>query len=260
MVGGRPALVASLARGRGCRYSRVLWQESRETGSGSPGDRGPSPQLIEEGRIGRLDLAEDPSEILPSGYTHPGTGETEFTKDSDVLECGSTAARRPCAFSKARRAGVEGALACRSVSGRIGPAPRLVQRFARHRMAVAATPHTSKVVTHGWVMDEKGSENVQAPRQRDRAGKGLRAIRRRTCWLLDGRHRITRTTCRASDALLKAVRQESYRRIRNTLRFLLRTCSKKISIRPATRWSRSNSIAGSSSAPSCSPRMRASLP
>ncbi len=163
---------------------------------------------------------KDPSEILPEGYRHPETGETEFAKETDVLDvwfdAGSTSL---CVLE----GNVEAAWK------EEWPADLYLEGSDQHRgwfnasLIIAegtrgAAPY-KQVVTHGFVNDEKGQKmskrfgNVVDPVKaaETHGADVLRYWVASVDWAND-------VPC--SEALLKQF-GESYRNVRNTLRFLL---------------------------------------
>ena len=159
-------------------------------------------------------------EILPPGYRHPTTGETEFRKETDVLDVWFDSGSTHIAVFEGN---VEPAWA-ESL-----PADVYLEGSDQHRgwfnsslvIGTATSGHApyKQVVTHGFVMDEKGlkmskrSGNVVDPvKAAEQYGADiLRYWVASVDWANDA-------PC--SDALLKQF-GESYRTVRNTLRFLL---------------------------------------
>lgn len=162
----------------------------------------------------------EPSEILPDGYTHPQTGEREFRKEVDVFDVwfdsGSTSF---CVL--------EG-----NVDERWNeewPADLYLEGTDQHRgwfnvslilgTALTGTAPYRTVLTHGFVTDDQGRKmskrlgNVIDPIDVcDRQGADVLRY-----WVASVRYGDD-VPC--SDQLLQ-VAGEGYRRIRNTLRFLL---------------------------------------
>ncbi|HXH62094.1 MAG TPA: isoleucine--tRNA ligase [Fimbriimonadaceae bacterium] len=161
-----------------------------------------------------------PDDILPAGYKHPGTGETEFRKETDVFDVwfdsGSTWA---CVL--------EGNVEPRWKDNI--PCDLYLEGSDQHRgwfnvsmiicTACRGTEPYHEVLTHGFVTDEKGMKmskrlgNVVDPIQV--CEKHGADILRLWASSVD-----TSDDVPCSDALLQ-VAGEHYRRIRNTLRFLL---------------------------------------
>ena len=165
-------------------------------------------------------FSKDPAEILPPGYSHPETGETVFTKEKDVLDVwfdsGSTSL---CVLE----GNVEPAWK------EPWPADLYLEGSDQHRgwfnaslviaMAARGQAPYRQVLTHGWVMDEKGMKmskrlgNVIDPmKASDQLGADILRY-----WVASVDY-ANDVPC--SDALLKQF-SDSYRRVRNTLRFLL---------------------------------------
>jgi isoleucyl-tRNA synthetase len=163
---------------------------------------------------------KDPAEILPAGYKHPETGETEFEKEVDVLDVWFDS----------------GATSLCVLEGNVEPlwkehwpADLYLEGSDQHRgwfnsslvvgMAARGDAPYKQVLTHGWVMDEKGMKmskrlgNVIEPEKASEqyGADVLRYWTAATDYTND-------VPC--SDGLLKQF-GENYRRIRNTLRFLL---------------------------------------
>lgn len=162
----------------------------------------------------------DPKEILPAGYAHPETGETEFTKEQDVLDVwfdsGSTSF---CVFD----GWVEPAWR------ESWPADLYLEGSDQHRgwfntslilgTALRERAPYKAVVTHGFINDESGQKmskrfgNVIDPIEAcDRFGADVLRY-----WAASVDY-TTDVPC--SEALLNQF-GEQYRRVRNTLRFLL---------------------------------------
>lgn len=165
-------------------------------------------------------FAKDPSEILPAGYKHPVTGETEFVKETDVLDVwfdsGST-----------NLAVLEGNV--EPEWREPWPADLYLEGSDQHRgwfnssliigVGTRNTAPYRAVVTHGFVMDKnmmkmsKRLGNVIDPVEVcDKFGADiLRYWTASVDWAND-------VPC--YDELLKQI-GEQYRTVRNTLRFLL---------------------------------------
>lgn len=161
----------------------------------------------------------EPSEILPAGYTHPETGETEFVKETDVFDVwfdsGSTSL---CVL--------EGNVEPRWQEP--WPADLYFEGSDQHRgwfnvslilgMATRDAAPYRTVVTHGFVVDDQGRKmskrlgNVIDP-MKAAEQHGAEVLR---TWVASVKYEDD-VPC--TDALLK-VAGDTYRRIRNTLRFL----------------------------------------
>jgi isoleucyl-tRNA synthetase len=165
-------------------------------------------------------FVKEPSEILPVGYSHPETGETEFRKETDVLDVwfdsGSTSL---CVLE----GNVEPAWQ------EHWPADLYLEGSDQHRgwfnsslvigVATRGDAPYRQVLTHGFVVDEKGFKmskrlgNVVDPEKAcDMLGADIVRY-----WVasVDYAHDVP-----CSEALLKTF-GEHYRRVRNTFRFLL---------------------------------------
>jgi isoleucyl-tRNA synthetase len=161
-----------------------------------------------------------PAEILPPGYKHPVTGETEFRKEVDVFDVwfdsGSTGI---CVL--------EGNVESEWMENM--PADMYLEGSDQHRgwfnvslvITTACKGHAPyrRVVTHGFVTDEKGQKmskrlgNVVDPvKVCDQFGADILRYWTASVDYSDD------VPC--SDALLQTA-GEGYRRIRNTLRYLL---------------------------------------
>ena len=158
----------------------------------------------------------DVKEILPVGYAHPETGETEFTKETDIFDVwfdsGST---------------------CRTVleqwPGLTYPADAYLEGGDQHRgwfnsslmigVATRGAAPYKQVVTNGWTLDEQGRKmsksqmNGVAP-QAVVEKYGADVLRLWVC-LSDYFADV-----RVGNALLEQT-ATSYRTLRNTLRFTL---------------------------------------
>lgn len=161
-----------------------------------------------------------PEEILPDGYTHIDTGETEFTKETDVLDVWFDAGSSSLVV-------LEGNV--EPLWKEKWPADVYLEGSDQHRgwfntsliigTAINGRPPYEAVVTHGFVLDEKGFKqskrlgNVVEPvKACDTYGADvLRYWAASVEWVND-------VPC--SDNLLKTF-GEHYRTVRNTLRFLL---------------------------------------
>jgi len=166
----------------------------------------------------------DASEILPPGYVHPQTGETEFAKETDVLDVWFDSG---CTSLCVLEGNVEPEWKEK------WPADLYLEGSDQHRgwfnsslvIGTAARGHApyKQVVTHGWVMDEKGMKlskrlgNSVDPVEAC-AKYGADVIR---VWVASVDYA---NDVRISDNLLKQV-GDNYRTIRNTLRFLLSNLS-----------------------------------
>lgn len=163
---------------------------------------------------------KDPKDILPHAYSHPDTGETEFVKETDVLDVwfdsGST---NLCVLE----GNVEPAWK------EHWPADLYLEGSDQHRgwfnsslvigTAIRGAAPYKQVLTHGFVTDETGLKmskrlgNVIDPV--DASNKfGVDVLR---YWVASVQYE---NDVPCSDALLK-VFGEHYRTVRNTLRFLL---------------------------------------
>ncbi|MBN9502543.1 MAG: isoleucine--tRNA ligase [Armatimonadetes bacterium 55-13] len=163
---------------------------------------------------------KDASEILPAGYKHPETGETEFDKETDVLDVwfdsGSTSL---CVL--------EGNVEPRWKEN--WPADLYLEGSDQHRgwfnsslvigVATRGEAPYKQVVTHGFITDDQGRKmskrlgNVVDPVVASEQ-YGADVLR---YWVASVDY-ANDAPC--SDALLKQF-GEGYRSVRNTLRFLL---------------------------------------
>lgn len=162
----------------------------------------------------------DPSEFLPAGYRHPATGETEFRKEVDVFDVwfdsGSTAL---CVL--------EGNVEPQWKEDL--PADMYLEGSDQHRgwfnvsliISTACRGHAPyrRVLTHGFVTDDKGQKmskrlgNVIDPvKVCDQYGADILRYWSASVDYVDD------VPC--SDSLLQ-IAGDGYRRIRNTLRYLL---------------------------------------
>jgi len=162
----------------------------------------------------------DAADILPPGYVHPETGETEFVKETDVLDVwfdsGSTSL---CVL--------EGNVEPQWKEP--WPADLYLEGSDQHRgwfnsslvigTATRGAAPYRQVVTHGWVLDDKGMKlskrlgnAVDPVEASDKYGADV--IRQ---WVASVDYA---NDVRISDNLLKQF-GDNYRTIRNTFRFLL---------------------------------------
>jgi isoleucyl-tRNA synthetase len=165
-------------------------------------------------------FSKEPSEILPKGYAHPETGETEFSKETDVLDVWFDS----------------GATSLCVLEGNVRPAWRehwpadlYLEGSDQHRgwfnsslilgSATRGGAPYKNVLTHGFVTDEKGLKmskrlgNVVDPVKACET-HGADVVR---YWVASVDY-ANDVPC--SDGLLKQF-GENYRNVRNTLRFLL---------------------------------------
>lgn len=164
---------------------------------------------------------EPASSFLPKGYTHPETGESEFTKDLDVLDVWFDSGITHYAVLN---------LAYNPAWKDLQwPADLYLEGSDQHRgwfnsslitaIALQGEPPYREVLTHGFVVDEEGERmskskgNVVDPiHVINRFGADILRLWAAT---VDYRGDV-----RCSAKLLEQV-GEMYRRLRNTLRFLL---------------------------------------
>lgn len=165
-----------------------------------------------------------PSEILPAGYKHPETGETEFTKETDVFDVWFDSGSTGLAV-------LEGAVEPRWKES--WPCDVYFEGSDQHRgwfnvslvigTALKGCAPYQAVITHGFVNDEHGRKmskrlgNVIDPVQVCETF-GADILR----WWAASVNYEDDVAC--SEAILK-VSGESYRAVRNTLRFLLANLS-----------------------------------
>lgn len=160
-------------------------------------------------------------EILPPGYAHPETGETSFRKETDILDVWfDSGASNLCVLDEQ----VED-----EWSDLSWPADLYLEGSDQHRgwfntslllgMGVKGAPPYRAVLTHGFIVDEQGRKmskrlgNVVDP-VHVCSTYGADILR---YWVasVDFENDVP-----CSDSILKQF-SENYRRIRNTLRFLL---------------------------------------
>jgi len=176
-------------------------------------------QLVEKEGLGAW-FSKSPAEILPSGYAHPETGETEFTKETDILDV----------WFDSGSSSLSVLAACYDPAWNLTwPADLYLEGSDQHRgwfntslvlgTAVKNGAPYKQVLTHGFVTDGKGIKmakrlgNVVDPEWAcDTHGADIVRY-----WVASVDY-TNDVPC--SDGLLKAV-GENYRNIRNTLRFLL---------------------------------------
>lgn len=165
-------------------------------------------------------FSTDPGEILPPNYEHPDTGETEFVKETDVLDVWFDSGSTCLAVVEGR---------AEPLWSEKYPADLYLEGSDQHRgwfnsslligTAVHGRPPYKTVVTHGFITDESGAKLSK------RLGNSLEPSEVCAKFGAD----VLRYWCASvdfvndapiSDNLLK-IAGESYRTIRNTLRFLL---------------------------------------
>jgi isoleucyl-tRNA synthetase len=165
-------------------------------------------------------FSADIAELIPEGFQHPETGETEFRKERDVLDVWFDSGITHYAVLDQRYAGWEDLA---------WPADLYLEGSDQHRgwfnsslmtaVALKGTAPYKTVLTHGFVVDEQGRKmsksqgNVVEPVQA--ANTYGADILRYWAASVDYTRDVP-----CGDKLLKQV-GESYRRVRNTLRFLL---------------------------------------
>lgn len=163
---------------------------------------------------------KSPAEILPAGYAHPVTGETEFTKETDVLDVWFDSGSTSLAV-------LEGNVEPRWAEK--WPADVYLEGSDQHRgwfnssliigMATRGEPPYRAVVTHGFVVDKNGLKmskrlgNIIDPI--DVCNKFGADILRYWVASVDWANDVP-----CYDELLKQI-GEQYRTVRNTMRFLL---------------------------------------
>jgi isoleucyl-tRNA synthetase len=181
-------------------------------------------------------FVKEASEILPSGYEHPETGETEFDKETDVLDVwfdsGSTSlvVLEQQIFPEWKAEGLS------------WPADVYLEGSDQHRgwfnsslvigVGTKGQAPYRQVVTHGFVADDQGRKmskslgNVVDPVDASNT-YGADVLR---YWVASVDY-VFDAPC--SDALLKQL-GENYRTVRNTLRFLLGNLSDYEPAKPAS--------------------------
>lgn len=153
-------------------------------------------------------------DLLPEGFTHPGSPDGIFTKEKDILDVWFDSGSSHTAALKAR--GID------------TPVDLYLEGSDQYRgwfnssliISTAVTGHSpyKKVVSHGFVMDEKAEKfskskgNALSPAAIvDRLGADILRL-----WVASVDYT---SDVGLSDALLKQV-SENYRKIRNTMRFM----------------------------------------
>ncbi|RYG26228.1 isoleucine--tRNA ligase, partial [bacterium] len=184
-----------------------------------------------------------PEQILPQGYVHPETGETEFTKETDTLDVwfdsGSTSlvVLDQKVFPEWKLQGLH------------WPADLYLEGSDQHRgwfntslilgTAIKGSAPYKKVLTHGFIVDGQGRKISK------RLGNGVEPIEASNQYGADILRLWVATVdytndAPISDAILKQC-GELYRNIRNTLRFLLANAAglpsgEKQSLLPLDEW------------------------
>lgn len=186
-------------------------------------------------------FALSPEQILPPGYRHPTTGETEFSKETDTLDVwfdsGSTSliVLDEQIFPEWKEQALH------------WPADLYLEGSDQHRgwfntslilgTAIKGGPPYKSVVTHGFVTDGEGRKISK------RLGNGIEPIEASEKYGADILRLWVATVDYAndvpiSDAILKQC-GELYRNVRNTLRFLLANAagySGTASLLPLDEW------------------------
>jgi isoleucyl-tRNA synthetase len=162
----------------------------------------------------------DPADILPHGYVHPETGETEFEKETDVLDVW---------FDSGSTWYVVLASGANPIWTEEVPADLYLEGSDQHRgwfnssllisSAMTGNPPYKAVLTHGFITDEKGQKmskrlgNVVDPVvASDQHGADVIRYWASTIDYTND------APC--SESLIKNA-GDHYRRVRNTLRFLM---------------------------------------
>lgn len=184
-----------------------------------------------------------PEQILPQGYVHPETGETEFTKETDTLDVwfdsGSTSlvVLDQQVFPEWKAQGLH------------WPADLYLEGSDQHRgwfntslilgTAIKGGPPYKSVLTHGFIVDSQGRKVSK------RLGNGVEPIEACAQYGADILRLWVATVdytndAPISDAILKQC-GEVYRNVRNTLRFLLANAaglqeSDRPSLLPLDEW------------------------
>ena len=218
MVAGRPDWCISRQRPWGVGIPVLYGKDSGKPVLDSIAIEAIAKLVEEEGSDAWFD--KEPSHFLPKGFKHPETGETEFRKETDVLDvwfdsgCTSLCVLTGDVYSEWQEP---------------WPADLYLEGSDQHRgwfnsslviaTAIKGEAPYKAVLTHGFVNDEQGRKmakrhgNVIEPIEAcDKYGADVLRL-----WVasVDWQNDVP-----CGDALLKQI-GENYRRIRNTLRFLL---------------------------------------
>ena len=181
-----------------------------------------TPEIVEgiakQVELGGADVwfAKDVSEFLPAGSTCPECGGSDFVKETDILDvCFASGSTHPCVLEPRDELS--------------SPADLYLEGSDQHRgwfqssllesIGTRDRAPFKAVLTHGFVVDKNGNKmskskgNVVAP-QKVIEQMGADILR---LWIASADYSAD---IRISDEILKQL-AESYRRIRNTIRFLL---------------------------------------
>jgi isoleucyl-tRNA synthetase len=218
MIEGRPDWCISRQRPWGVGIPILYGKESSEPVLDPVAIEAIAKMIEEQGSDGWYDL--DPNEILPADYAHPETGETEFRKETDVFDVWFDSA---CTNLCVLEGNVEPEWKDR------WPSDLFLEGSDQHRgwfnvslivgTAARGEAPYKEVLTHGMVLDGKGRKmskrfgNVIDPTKVCEQ-QGADILR---CWAASVDYE---NDMPCSDELIKTS-GEGYRRIRNTLRFLL---------------------------------------
>jgi isoleucyl-tRNA synthetase len=233
MIEGRPDWCVSRQRPWGVGIPILYGKESGEPALDPVAIEAAAQMVEKEGSDSWY--SREPGDFLPQGYRHPVTGETEFTKETDVFDVWfDSACTNLCVLEgKVEEEWQEA-----------WPPDMFLEGSDQHRgwfnvsLIVAAAIHGRApyrhVLTHGMVLDDQGRKqskrlgNVIDPVDVcDRLGAD---ILRSWAASVDYENDFP-----CSEALIK-VAGEEYRRIRNSLRFLLGNLSDYSGEKPEEPW------------------------
>ncbi|MDQ6976719.1 MAG: class I tRNA ligase family protein, partial [Ghiorsea sp.] len=167
-------------------------------------------------------FAKDVAEFLPDGATCPDCGSTDFEKETDILDVWfDSGSSHACVLEQRDE--------LRNTDGSSRPADLYLEGSDQHRgwfqssllesIGTRGVAPFKAVLTHGFAVDKNGNKmskskgNVVAPQKLiNQMGADILRL-----WIASADYSAD---IRVSDEIMKQL-AESYRRIRNTIRFLL---------------------------------------
>jgi len=179
-------------------------------------------------------FGRDAAELLPPGTACPGCGGGSFRKETDILDVWFDSGVSYACVCEGRRT-----WACPwTCTSRGRPAPRLVPLSILAAVGTRGIAPYRSVLTHGFVVDGKG-EAMSKSKGTSSPERGDQAVRRRGLRLWVGALDYRNDNPLSREILERIA--ESYRKIRNTVRYLLAsvaTSPRAATTCPWTGWRR----------------------